>query len=57
MSKKQQLHLKQVIFESLDGYAAQDILNLLHFGIKQKDTTIRSNSEKMLRKIRMSDRK
>ncbi|MGD9186928.1 MAG: HEAT repeat domain-containing protein [Desulfobacteraceae bacterium] len=56
MSKKHQLHLKQVIFESLDGYAARDILDLLHFGIKQKDAAIRSNSEKMLRKIRMADR-
>jgi HEAT repeat protein len=56
LSKKHQLHLKQVIFESLGGYAAQDILDLLHFGIKQKDAAIRSNSEKMLRKIRMADR-
>lgn len=56
MSKKHQRHLKQVIFESLDGYAAQDILDLLHFGIKEKDTAIRSKCEKMLRKIRMADR-
>jgi HEAT repeat protein len=56
MSKKHQLHLKQVIFESLDGYAAQDILDLLHFGIKEKDVAIRSACEKMLRKIRMADR-
>lgn len=56
MSKKHQRHLKQVIFESLDGYADQDILDLLHFGIKEKDAAIRSNCEKMLRKIRMADR-
>ena len=56
MSKKYQLHLKQVIFESLDGYAAQDIVDLLHFGIKEKDVAIRSNCEKMLRKIRMAGR-
>jgi HEAT repeat protein len=56
MSKNRQLHLKQVIFESLDGYATRDILDLLHFGIKQKDPAIRSNCEKMLRKIRMADR-
>lgn len=56
MSKKHQLHLKQVVFESLDGYAARDILDLLHFGIKEKDAAIRSNCEKMLRKIRMADR-
>jgi HEAT repeat protein len=56
MSKKHQLRLKQVIFESLDGYAAQDIMDLLHFGITQKDAVIRSKCEKMLRKIRMADR-
>lgn len=56
MSKKHQLRLKQVIFESLGGYAAQDIVDLLHFGIKEKDAVIRTNCEKMLRKIRMADR-
>lgn len=56
MSKKHQLRLKQVIFESLDGYAAQDISDLLHFGIKDEDAVIRSNCEKILRKIRMADR-
>jgi hypothetical protein len=54
MSKKNRRYLKQVIFESLGGYASSDILDLLHFGIKQKDDGIRSNCEKMLRKIRMS---
>ena len=56
MSKKQRLHLKQVVFKSLDGYASQDILDLLHFGIKEKDTTIRSGCEKLLRKIRLANR-
>jgi hypothetical protein len=52
ISIKHQAHLKQVIFESLGAYAGQDILDLLHLGIKEKDATIRSNCEKMLRKIR-----
>ncbi len=56
LSKKQKLHLKQVVFESLGGYASQDVLDLLHFGIKEKDTTIRSNCEKLLRKIRLAGR-
>jgi HEAT repeat protein len=56
MSKKHRQYIKQVVFESLDGYASQDILDLLHFGIKQKDDAIRSNCERMLRKIRMANR-
>jgi hypothetical protein len=56
MSKKHRLYLKQVIYDSLDGYASQDILDLLHFGIKEKDATIRSKCEKLLRKIRLADR-
>jgi HEAT repeat protein len=56
MSRKHQVHLKQVIFESLDGYAAQDILDLLHFGIREKDAAIRSNCERLLRRIRIADR-
>jgi HEAT repeat protein len=55
ISKRHQAHLKQVIFESLDGYADHDILDLLHFGIKEKDAAVRSNCEKRLRKIRMAD--
>ncbi len=56
MSKKHRLHLKQVVYESLDGYAPRDVLDLLHFGIKEKDTTIRSKCERLLRKIRLTDR-
>ena len=56
MSKKHRLHLQQIIFDSLDGYASQDILDLLHFGMKQQDHFVRSSCEKRLRRIRLADR-
>ena len=56
MSKKNRLHLQQIIFDSLDGYDSQDILDLLHFGMKQQDHLVRSSCEKRLRRIRLADR-
>jgi hypothetical protein len=54
MSKKHQMSLNRVIFESLDGYETAAIIDLLHFGIKQKDDHVQSICETMLRQIRMN---
>lgn len=56
LSQKHRRHLQRVIYESLEGYAAADIIDLLHYGIKQKDDYIRHICEVRLRKIRMVNR-
>lgn len=56
LSQKHRRHLQHVIYESLDGYAAADINDLLHYGIKQDDDYIRHICEVRLRKIRMVNR-
>lgn len=48
--RKHLRYLKEVLFESLDGYPYADILPLLHFGIKQKNGIIHSACEKRLRR-------
>jgi hypothetical protein len=48
--KKESRHIKRVVFETLDGYPAKEINDLLHFGLKQKDAAISSSCEQVLRK-------
>ncbi len=52
LAKKQTRHLKRVLYENLGGYAYADIKSLLHWGMKQKDPSIRSVCERLFKTAR-----
>jgi HEAT repeats len=55
--KKQIQHLKQVLYETLGGYPMEQIKDLLHYGLKQKDQAIQETCRSLLREgVRADER-
>lgn len=50
LSKKNKHHIKRVVFDTLSGYPIEAVKSLIHFGLKQKDATIKFSCEQVLRK-------
>lgn len=50
MAKKQTLHLKRVVFDTLGGYPMEAVHELLRHGVRHKDEAIRTACERLFKK-------